>query len=106
MQVMRQIKGSARLLGRWWLWLRPNATVARMGERDRRREACGVNLSGRPGTDTRYTVAHPKNTGGLLMAVKIGLVGTGTVGGGCIDIIQKHRDDFKRIASRSTTRFK
>ena len=30
------------------------------------------------------------------MAVKIGLVGTGTVGGGCIDIIQKHRDDFKR----------
>ena len=30
------------------------------------------------------------------MAVKIGLVGTGTVGGGCIDIILKHRDDFKR----------
>ncbi len=30
------------------------------------------------------------------MTVKIGLVGTGTVGGGCIDIIQKHRDDFKR----------
>ena len=30
------------------------------------------------------------------MPVKIGLVGTGTVGGGCIDIIQKHRDDFKR----------
>ena len=30
------------------------------------------------------------------MAVRIGLVGTGTVGGGCIDIIQKHRDDFKR----------
>jgi homoserine dehydrogenase len=28
--------------------------------------------------------------------VRIGLVGTGTVGGGCIDIIQKHRDDFKR----------
>ena len=30
------------------------------------------------------------------MSVRIGLVGTGTVGGGCIDIIQKHRDDFKR----------
>ena len=30
------------------------------------------------------------------MTVKIGLVGTGTVGGGCIDIIQKHREDFKR----------
>lgn len=30
------------------------------------------------------------------MAVKIGLVGTGTVGGGCIDIIQKHGDDFRR----------
>ncbi|MGI6535419.1 MAG: homoserine dehydrogenase [Eggerthellaceae bacterium] len=29
------------------------------------------------------------------MSVKIGLVGTGTVGGGCIDIIQKHKDDFK-----------
>jgi homoserine dehydrogenase len=28
------------------------------------------------------------------MSVKIGLVGTGTVGGGCIDIIQKHKDDF------------
>ena len=30
------------------------------------------------------------------MAVKLGLVGTGTVGGGCIDIIQKHAEDFKR----------
>ena len=30
------------------------------------------------------------------MSVRIGLVGTGTVGGGCIDIIQKHKDDFKR----------
>lgn len=30
------------------------------------------------------------------MAVKIGLVGTGTVGGGCIDIILKHKDAFKR----------
>ncbi len=30
------------------------------------------------------------------MPVRIGLVGTGTVGGGCIDIIQKHRDDFIR----------
>ena len=30
------------------------------------------------------------------MAVKIGLVGTGTVGGGCIDIIQKHQESFKR----------
>ncbi len=29
------------------------------------------------------------------MSVKIGLVGTGTVGGGCIDIIQKHKNDFK-----------
>ena len=30
------------------------------------------------------------------MSVKIGLVGTGTVGGGCLDIIQKHAADFKR----------
>ena len=30
------------------------------------------------------------------MSVKIGLVGTGTVGGGCIDIIEKHKDEFKR----------
>jgi len=30
------------------------------------------------------------------MAVKIGLVGTGTVGGGCIDIIQAHAQDFKQ----------
>lgn len=30
------------------------------------------------------------------MSIKMGLVGTGTVGGGCIDILQKHRDDFKR----------
>lgn len=30
------------------------------------------------------------------MAVKIGLIGTGTVGGGCIEIIQKHKDGFKR----------
>ena len=30
------------------------------------------------------------------MAVKIGLVGTGTVGGGCIDIIKTHAADFKR----------
>lgn len=30
------------------------------------------------------------------MAVKIGLVGTGTVGGGCIDILAKHTADFKR----------
>ena len=29
------------------------------------------------------------------MAVKIGLVGTGTVGGGCIDIIQQHAAEFK-----------
>ena len=28
------------------------------------------------------------------MAVKIGLVGTGTVGGGCIDIIHSHRESF------------
>ncbi len=30
------------------------------------------------------------------MTVKIGLVGTGTVGGGCIDIILNHKEDFKR----------
>jgi homoserine dehydrogenase len=30
------------------------------------------------------------------MTVHIGLVGTGTVGGGCIDIIQNHKADFKR----------
>ncbi|WP_165062978.1 homoserine dehydrogenase [Adlercreutzia sp. ZJ154] len=30
------------------------------------------------------------------MAIKIGLVGTGTVGGGCIDILAKHRTDFQR----------
>ena len=30
------------------------------------------------------------------MAVRIGLVDTGTVGGGCIDIIQAHQQDFKR----------
>ena len=30
------------------------------------------------------------------MSVKIGLVGTGTVGGGCIDIINNHREDFER----------
>lgn len=30
------------------------------------------------------------------MAVKIGLVGTGTVGGGCIDIVHNHREDFVR----------
>lgn len=30
------------------------------------------------------------------MTVKIGLVGTGTVGGGCIDILNKHGEDFKR----------
>lgn len=30
------------------------------------------------------------------MSIKIGLVGTGTVGGGCIDIIHNHKEDFKR----------
>lgn len=30
------------------------------------------------------------------MAIRIGLVGTGTVGGGCIDIINKHGDAFRR----------
>ena len=30
------------------------------------------------------------------MTVKLGLVGTGTVGGGCIEILKKHREDFKR----------
>ena len=31
------------------------------------------------------------------MTVRIGLVGTGTVGGGCLDILANHTDDFKRI---------
>ncbi len=30
------------------------------------------------------------------MAVKIGLVGTGTVGGGCLDILNNHKEDFQR----------
>ena len=30
------------------------------------------------------------------MAVKLGLVGTGTVGGGCVRVILKHAEDFKR----------
>lgn len=30
------------------------------------------------------------------MAVKIGLVGTGTVGGGCLDIFLNHKEDFLR----------
>ena len=30
------------------------------------------------------------------MTVKIGLVGIGTVGGGCIDILRNHKEDFKR----------
>ncbi|MBQ3106504.1 MAG: homoserine dehydrogenase [Eggerthellaceae bacterium] len=30
------------------------------------------------------------------MAIKLGLVGTGTVGGGCIDILAAHKDDFLR----------
>ncbi|MEG0072219.1 MAG: homoserine dehydrogenase [Raoultibacter sp.] len=30
------------------------------------------------------------------MTVKLGLVGTGTVGGGCIEIIKKHSAEFKR----------
>lgn len=30
------------------------------------------------------------------MTVKIGLVGTGTVGGGCLDILSAHREDFLR----------
>ena len=30
------------------------------------------------------------------MAVKIGLVGTGTVGGGGIDIMLKHKESFER----------
>jgi homoserine dehydrogenase len=30
------------------------------------------------------------------MAVKVGLIGTGTVGGGCIDILQNHKEDFLR----------
>lgn len=30
------------------------------------------------------------------MAVNVGLVGTGTVGGGCLDILANHREDFSR----------
>lgn len=30
------------------------------------------------------------------MTIRIGLVGTGTVGGGCIDILQKHKESFLR----------
>lgn len=30
------------------------------------------------------------------MAVKLGLVGTGTVGGGCLDILTNHKEEFKR----------
>lgn len=30
------------------------------------------------------------------MTVKVGLVGTGTVGGGCIEILRNHKEDFKR----------
>ena len=30
------------------------------------------------------------------MTVKIGLVGTGTVGCGCLEVLKNHRDDFKR----------
>lgn len=30
------------------------------------------------------------------MAVKVGLVGTGTVGGGCLDILRSHKEEFKR----------
>lgn len=30
------------------------------------------------------------------MTVKLGLVGTGTVGGGCLDILKNHAGDFKR----------
>lgn len=38
--------------------------------------------------------AHKK--GVISMAVKIGLVGTGTVGGGCLDILNNHKQDFLR----------
>lgn len=31
------------------------------------------------------------------MSIKIGLVGTGTVGGGCLEILANHREDFKRF---------
>lgn len=30
------------------------------------------------------------------MAVKIGLIGTGTVGGGCLDVLDAHKDDYAR----------
>ena len=30
------------------------------------------------------------------MAVKVGLVGTGTVGGGCLDILRNHKEEFRR----------
>lgn len=32
----------------------------------------------------------------LCLAVKVGLVGTGTVGGGCLDILRNHKEEFKR----------
>ena len=33
------------------------------------------------------------------MAVKVGLVGTGTVGGGCLDILRNHKEEpFERIS--------
>lgn len=35
--------------------------------------------------------------GNVFMAIKIGLVGTGTVGGGCLDILANHSNDFKRL---------
>lgn len=30
------------------------------------------------------------------MTVKLGLIGTGTVGSGCVEILERHRDDFER----------
>ena len=30
------------------------------------------------------------------MAARVGLVGTGTVGGGCLDILRNHKEEFKR----------
>jgi len=38
-----------------------------------------------------YSVERDRN-----MAIKLGLVGTGTVGGGCLDILAAHKEDFRR----------
>ena len=46
-----------------------------------------------PVSEALRSVAEMK---GDHMTVKIGLVGTGTVGCGCLEVLKNHRDDFKR----------